>query len=55
MQSNYCQATRKEIMTVAVTNYSTTWEKLPDDYQLDEEPADNLNQPLLAAALSEAL
>jgi hypothetical protein len=43
------------MMTVAVNNYSITWEKLPDDYQLDEEPADNLNQPLLAAALSEAL
>lgn len=42
-------------MTVAVNNNKITWEKLPDDYQLDDEPVDNLNQPLLAAALTETL
>ncbi|MBW4693734.1 MAG: Uma2 family endonuclease [Lyngbya sp. HA4199-MV5] len=32
-----------------------TWEKLPDDFVLDDDPVDNINQPLLAAALSESL
>ncbi len=31
------------------------WELLPDDYVLDDEPVDNINQPLLAAALTESL
>ncbi|RUT01039.1 hypothetical protein DSM106972_070450 [Dulcicalothrix desertica PCC 7102] len=32
-----------------------TWEALPDDFQLEDEPVDNINQPLLAGALSEIL
>jgi Uma2 family endonuclease len=32
-----------------------TWEKLPDDFVLDDEPVDNINQPALAAALTESL
>jgi len=32
-----------------------TWEKLPDDFVLDEEPVENIDQPLLAAALREIL
>jgi Uma2 family endonuclease len=32
-----------------------TWEKLPDDYILPDDPVDNINQPTLAAALTEAL
>ncbi|MDM8557671.1 hypothetical protein [Candidatus Parabeggiatoa sp. HSG14] len=28
-----------------------TWEKLPDDFELSDDPADNLTQPLLADAL----
>lgn len=32
-----------------------TWEPLPDDYFLPDEPVDNLQQPNLAAALTEAL
>ncbi|WP_287726970.1 hypothetical protein [Microcystis sp. M061S2] len=28
-----------------------TWEKLPDDFILPDEPVDNNLQPLLAAAL----
>jgi Uma2 family endonuclease len=32
-----------------------TWEKLPDDFILDEEPVENIDQPLLAAALREIL
>lgn len=31
------------------------WEKLPDDFVLDDEPVDNINQPPLAAALTESL
>jgi Uma2 family endonuclease len=32
-----------------------TWEKLPDDYVLSDDPGDNINQPPLAAALTESL
>ncbi|MBE9137890.1 Uma2 family endonuclease [Nodosilinea sp. LEGE 07088] len=32
-----------------------TWEKLPDDFVLDDEPVDNINQPAIAAALTESL
>lgn len=32
-----------------------TWEKLPDDFVLDDEPVDNINQPPIAAALTESL
>lgn len=42
-------------MLVSTTNYEITWEKLPDDFVLDDEPVDNINQPFLAAALTESL
>jgi len=32
-----------------------TWEKLPDDFKLPDDPVDNLDQPLLAEALRDAL
>jgi hypothetical protein len=32
-----------------------TWEKLPDDFVLPDDPVDNIHQPHLAAALTEAL
>jgi Uma2 family endonuclease len=32
-----------------------TWQKLPNDYPLPDDPVDNLLQPLLAAALRESL
>ncbi|MDG2992439.1 Uma2 family endonuclease [Candidatus Synechococcus calcipolaris G9] len=32
-----------------------TWESLPKDYVLADEPVENIQQPLLAAALTEAL
>lgn len=32
-----------------------SWEKLPPDYTLPDEPVDNILQPLLAAALTESL
>lgn len=42
-------------MLVSTANYEITWEKLPDDFILDDEPVDNINQPFLAAALTESL
>ncbi|HBK99465.1 MAG TPA: hypothetical protein DD001_20150 [Microcoleaceae bacterium UBA10368] len=42
-------------MTVSTTDLKITWEKLPDDFILDEEPVENIDQPLLAAALREIL
>jgi Putative restriction endonuclease len=42
-------------MLTSITNYEVTWEKLPDDFVLDDEPVDNINQPSLAAALTESL
>lgn len=35
--------------------YTVTWEKLPADFVLPDDPVENINQPLLAAALTEAL
>ncbi len=37
------------------TKYAVTWEKLPDDFKLPDDPVENIDQPLLAAALREAL
>ena len=37
------------------TQYTVTWEKLPDDFKLPDDPVENIDQPLLAAALREAL
>lgn len=42
-------------MLASGVTYAITWEKLPDDFVLDDEPVDNINQPLLAAALTESL
>lgn len=35
--------------------FEVTWEKLPDDFVLPDDPVDNVNQPPLAAALTESL
>jgi Uma2 family endonuclease len=35
--------------------YQVTWEELPDYYRLPDEPVDNTDHPLLAAALRESL
>jgi len=32
-----------------------SWEKLPDDFLLPDDPVDNINQPTLAAALTDSL
>jgi Uma2 family endonuclease len=37
------------------TGLVITWEALPDDFQLEDDPVDNTGQPLLASALSESL
>ncbi|NJL66027.1 MAG: Uma2 family endonuclease [Oscillatoriales cyanobacterium RU_3_3] len=42
-------------MTASTVNLKITWKKLPADYILDEEPVENIDQPLLAAALREIL
>ena len=42
-------------MTVSTTDLKITWKKLPTDFILDEEPVENIDQPLLAAALREIL
>lgn len=34
---------------------TVTWEKLPDDFQLEEKPVENTGQPLIARALRESL
>ena len=42
-------------MTAVIQDNQITWEKLPDDYILPDDPVDNINQPALAAALTESL
>ncbi|BAZ23744.1 hypothetical protein NIES4073_46330 [Kalymmatonema gypsitolerans NIES-4073] len=42
-------------MLASTAKYEITWEKLPDDFVLDSEPVDNINQPSLAAASTESL
>lgn len=34
---------------------SIAWEKLPDDFPLPDDPVDNINQPAIAAALTDSL
>ena len=42
-------------MTFSTISLEITWDKLPDDFILPDEPVDNIAQPLLAAALNESL
>lgn len=42
-------------MVVTASTQKITWELLPEDLILDDEPVDNVNQPSLAAALTESL
>ncbi|WP_417063966.1 Uma2 family endonuclease [Nodularia spumigena] len=42
-------------MIVTASTHKITWEILPEDFILDDEPVDNVNQPSLAAALTESL
>jgi Uma2 family endonuclease len=41
--------------TPLVRDRKITWEKLPQNFVLPDDPVDNINQPLLAAALTESL
>jgi Uma2 family endonuclease len=42
-------------MIISTQDYQITWEKLPDDYILPDDPVDNIYQPAQAAALTETL
>lgn len=42
-------------MVASPPTYAITWEILPDDFVLPNDPVDNINQPTLAAALTESL
>lgn len=42
-------------MLASTAYHEITWEKLPDDFVSEDEPVDNINQPSLAAALTESL
>ena len=47
--------TAKENPTRQTATLTITWEKLPDDFKLEEKPVDNTGQPLIAGALRESL
>ncbi len=42
-------------MEFPIVNFEVRWEKLPDDCILEDQPLQNIDQPLLAAALREIL
>ena len=42
-------------MLATSRSHKVTWDLLPDDVVLPNDPVDNINQPALAAALSESL
>ncbi|MGI8504034.1 MAG: Uma2 family endonuclease [Hassallia sp.] len=42
-------------MIASTDKFQVIWEKLPDDFVLPNDPVDNINQPLLAAALTQSL
>lgn len=42
-------------VSLSVANPIVTWESLPRDYVLPDDPVENIQQPLLAAALTDAL
>ncbi|MDP5339615.1 MAG: Uma2 family endonuclease [Nodularia sp. (in: cyanobacteria)] len=41
--------------TKELQNLVISWEALPDDFQLEDEPVENTGQPILAGALRESL
>jgi hypothetical protein len=43
------------ISPISAISYTISWEKLPDDFLLPDDPVDNINQPTLAAALTDSL
>ncbi|MEL6814653.1 MAG: Uma2 family endonuclease [Cyanobacteria bacterium J06598_3] len=48
-------STQKNVTKAAVTKPVVTWEPLPDDFVLPDDPVENIQQPPLAAALTDAL
>jgi len=49
-------ATPPQSVTSSLTkSIAIAWERLPDDYLLPDDPVDNINQPAIAAALTDAL
>lgn len=42
-------------MATSIASLKITWEPLPDDFILPDDPVDNINQPALAAALTDSL
>ncbi|MEM6437977.1 MAG: Uma2 family endonuclease [Cyanobacteria bacterium P01_D01_bin.115] len=42
-------------MVASIAPLEIRWEKLPDDFVLPDDPVDNIAQPALAAALTDAL
>jgi hypothetical protein len=42
-------------MIASTDKFKVSWEKLPDDFVLPNDPIDDINQPLLAAALTQSL
>ncbi|NEP55933.1 MAG: Uma2 family endonuclease [Symploca sp. SIO2G7] len=42
-------------MVAQLQTLSITWQKLPDSFQLPDDPVDNINQPAIAAALTDSL
>ncbi|MDY6781217.1 MAG: Uma2 family endonuclease [Cyanobacteriota bacterium] len=45
----------RETQVKPIATFTVTWNPPPDDFQPNEEPVDNIDQPLLAGALSESL
>ena len=43
------------IPSPAAVSSTISWEKLPDDFLLPDDPVDNIHQPTLAAALTDSL
>ena len=42
-------------LTPQTRSLAVAWEKLPEDFKLPDDPVDNVNQPALAAALTDSL
>ncbi len=47
--------TTPSAIATLTTAHTVRWEKLPEDFLLPDDPVDNINQPALAAALTESL
>ncbi len=47
--------TTPSAIATLTTTHTVRWEKLPEDFLLPDDPVDNINQPALAAALTESL